>query len=64
MDLFDIKTNTNKKNVYDQINWDKLEKAMQRLDKKYQDPNQIDRFSPEIDRYMQIVYEDVSMMRC
>ena len=64
MDLFDIKTNTNKKNVYDQINWDKLEKEMQRLDKKYQDTNQIDRFSPEIDRYMQIVYEDVSMMRC
>ena len=52
MDLFDIKTNSNKKNVYDQIDWDQLEKDISRVSNKYQDPNQIDRFSPEIDRYM------------
>ena len=35
MDLFDIMTNSNKKNVYDQIDWDQLEKDISRVSKKY-----------------------------
>ena len=35
MDLFDIKTNSNKNNVYDQIDWDQLEKDISRVSNKY-----------------------------
>jgi len=49
IDLFDIKTNTNLNDVYDQIDWDLLEKGMAQMDAKYQDTDELDQYSPGID---------------
>jgi hypothetical protein len=47
--IFDIKTLTHEKNLFDQVDWELQEADMARMDQKYQDTEKLDRLTPEID---------------
>lgn len=56
--FFDIQSNTNNNKVYDQISWDMLQREMARFEGKYKDIDNIDRLSPEIDKFLDIFMEE------